>query len=145
MAGGFLDRTVDEVMRYAKGQIRHPTPPIGNDWDHLCQAFCRSAYDVDAWAPSAILAWGKIPRTQKHARGNPSAAPRGALLYFAGGKYGHVMIAAGIKTHDKAISNDYVRQGQINYCPRTIPRWGLRYLGWSNWTPFGELKVGKQP
>jgi hypothetical protein len=111
----------------------------------LCQSFCRQAYGVPAWAPSAISAWGKIPRNQKHVGGRPSAAPRGALLYYAIGKYGHVTIAAGIKTSDKCISNDYVARGDIDYAPRTLPRWGARYLGWSNWTPFGELRVGQQP
>lgn len=138
---GWLDRDVDEVMKWARDQIKHPT----QDWDHLCLSFCRQAYGVPAFAPSAIAAWGLIPRRQKHAGGKPSQAPRGAMLYFAGGKYGHVMLAAGKKTNDKAISNDYMRKGKIDYCPRTIPRWGLRYLGWSNWTPYGELKVDRQP
>jgi hypothetical protein len=52
-----------------------------------------------------------------------------------------VAIAAGIKTHDKCLSNDYVRQGKIDYAPRTFQRWGLKYLGWSAWTPYGELNV----
>lgn len=138
---GWLDRTVEEVIAFAKAEMRDPS----QSWAGLCQSFCRQAYDLPAWAPSAISAWGKIPRKQKRVGGKPSEAPRGALLYYAGGKYGHVAIAAGVTTSSTCFSNDYVETGEIDRAPRTFDRWGLRYLGWSNWTPFGELKVGKQP
>ena len=137
MAPKYLKRTVAEVMAFSRGQIVHPT----RSWRGMCQSHCRSAYGVPAWAPSAISAWNKIPRQHKHVGGSPSQAPRGALLYYSGGQFGHVAIAAGIKTHDKCLSNDYVRQGKIDYAPRTFPRWGLKYLGWSAWTPYGELNV----
>lgn len=132
----WLDRTVDEVMAFGRDEIKNPD----RSYNGLCQSFCRTAYGVPAWAPSAIAAWKRIPADAKH-RGAPSTAPRGALLYYAGGKYGHVAIAAGKKTHDKCLSNDYVRQGKIDYAPRTFDRWGLQYLGWSTWTPFGSLKL----
>ena len=134
----YLDRSVQDVMAWAKSQVKDPD----RGYKGLCQSFCRSAYGVPAWAPSAILAWEKIPAKHKHAGGSPSDAPRGSLLYYSGGKYGHVAIAAGRKTSDKCLSNDYVRrEGGIDYAPRTFPRWGIKYLGWSAWTPFGELDV----
>jgi hypothetical protein len=138
---GFLKRDVEEVIAFAKKEMRTPS----KSWKGLCQSFCRSAYGVPAWAPSAIIAWSKIPRAQKHVGGKPSDAPRGALLYYAIGKYGHVTIAAGKKTHNTCFSNDYVETGKIDRAPRSMERWGARYLGWSNWTPYGELRVGKQP
>jgi hypothetical protein len=141
MATKYLKRDVNDVMEWARGQRRDPS----HSWAMLCQSFCRQAYGVPAWAPSAISAWGRIPRNQKHVGGRPSAAPRGALLYYAIGKYGHVAIAAGIKTNNKCLSNDYVERGEIDYAPRSFERWGARYLGWSNWTPYGELRVSKQP
>lgn len=132
----YLDRNVQDVMSWARGQITDPD----KSYDGLCQQFCRMAYDVPAWAGSAIEAWGKIPRAYRIG-GKVDKAPRGALLYYAIGKHGHVAIAAGIKTHDKCISNDYVRQGKINYAPRTFARWGYpKYLGASFWTPWGELR-----
>lgn len=131
-----LDRTVQEVMAHSRRQIAHPD----QDWKGMCQSHVRQAYGVPAWAPSAIAAWRRIPSEFKH-RGNPKDAPRGAALYYEGGKYGHVAIAAGIKTNDKCLSNDYVRQGEIDYAPRDFKRWGLKYLGWSNWTPYGILSV----
>lgn len=131
-----LDRTVQEVMAHSRRQITEPD----QDWKGMCQSHVRQAYGVPAWAPSAIAAWRRIPLEFKH-RGNPSKAPRGAILYYEGGKYGHVAIAAGIHTNDKCLSNDYVRQGEIDYAPRDFKRWGLTYLGWSNWTPYGILSV----
>lgn len=137
----WLDRDVADVIDFAKDEMRDPS----RSWAGLCQSFCRSAYGVDAWAPSAIAAWGEISRRQKHVGGKTSQAPRGALLYYAGGRYGHVAIAAGVTTHNTCFSNDYVETGAIDRAPRSFERWGIRYLGWSNWTPFGELKVGRQP
>jgi hypothetical protein len=138
----YLHKTVAQVMEDAREQIAHPTgPKPGGMWTGRCQQFCRTMYGVPAWSGTAIGAWNRIPRQHKHYTA-PGTAPRGALLYFAGGSTGHVMIAAGVTTHNKAISTDYMETGHVDYCPRTIPRWGLRYVGWSAWTPFGELRVG---
>ena len=133
-----LERSVDEVLAWSKSQVVSPT----QSWEGLCQSHCRQAYGVAAWSPSAISAWRRIPPEFKH-RGKPQDAPRGAVLYYAGGKYGHAALAAGVKSETKCLSNDYVRQGKIDYAPRSFSRWGLQYLGWSNWTPFGVLDIGK--
>lgn len=132
-----LPRTVDEVIAWGRGQVTKPT----QSWSNRCQSFCRQAYNVPAWSPSAIGAWKQIPARQRQAGGVPSAAPRGALLYYSGGKFGHVAIAIGKATHDKCLSNDYYRPGKINEAPRTFPRWGLEYVGWSAWTPYGSLTL----
>jgi len=133
----YLSRGPSEVIAWSRNQIKHPA----HSWEGMCQSHCRSAYDVVAWSPSAIQAWEKIPDSFKHAGGSINAAPRGALLYYSGGKYGHVAIAIGKKTNDKCLSNDYVRQGMIDVAPRTFPRWGLKFVGWSLWTPYGVLKT----
>lgn len=132
-----LPRTVNDVIAWSRDQRDDPT----QDWSGLCQSHCRQAYGVRAWAASAIIAWRLIPDAHKHKGGSPEDAPRGALLYYEGGQYGHVAIATGIKTDDKCLSNDYVERGKIDYAPRSFARWGLRYVGWSAWTPFGSLKV----
>ena len=137
----YLKKTVQQVMADARREIDTPS----RNWKGMCQSFCRTMYGVPAWAPSASAAWAKIPRQHKHIGGTVSQAPRGAVLYFvnkSGKGAGHAMIAAGIKTRNKAISTDYMRQGKVDYVPRTIPNWGnLKYVGWSAWTPYGELKV----
>ena len=133
----YLNRTVDEVIAWSRAQMNKPT----QSFKGLCQQHCRSAYGVNAWSPSAIEAWKKIPASKKHAGGKPSEAPRGAILYYSGGQYGHVALAIGKRTNDKCLTNDYVQSGRIGVAPRTFPRWGLHYLGWSTWTPYGSLKV----
>ena len=133
----YLPRTVNDVIAWSRKERADPS----RDWSGMCQQHCRSAYDVPAWAKSAIEAWHKTPDSQKHKGGKPEDAPRGALLYYEGGKFGHVAIATGIKTDDKCLSNDYVERGKIDYAPRSFARWGLRYVGWSVYTPFGSLKV----
>jgi hypothetical protein len=137
----YLKKTVQQVMADARREIKAPS----RGWKGMCQSFCRSMYGVPAWAGSASAAWNLIPRQHKHVGGSPSQAPRGAVLYFvnkSGRGSGHAMLAAGIKTHNKAIGTDYMRNNRVDYCPRTIPNWGnLKYVGWSPWTPFGELNV----
>ena len=134
---GWLQRSVDEAVAWGWGQVKDPT----QDWTGLCQSFSRQCYGVPAWNGSAIGAWRKIPKAHKHVGGKPSDAPRGALIYFEGGKYGHVSIAIGKKTTNSCLSNDYVKRGAINRAPREFPRWGIRYVGWSAWTPFGTMKL----
>lgn len=137
MSHVYLPRTVGEVMRWARGQIEDPDM----DYSVLCQRFCRTAYGVPAWSVSARKAFDATPRQHKHTKGEPEDAPRGALLYYDIGTFGHVALAAGVHTDTRCISNDYIRRGKIDFAPRDLPRWGVRYLGWSAWTPFGELRV----
>lgn len=132
----YLARDVDDVIRWGRSEIDHPD----RSYQGLCQSFCRTAYGVGAWSDSAAHAWARIPHDKRHTAGGPAAAPRGALLYYAGGTYGHVAIAIGKRTHDKCLSNDYVRRGRIDVAPRSFSRWGVDFLGWSFWTPYGELR-----
>jgi hypothetical protein len=138
----YLDRTVDEVIEWSSNQITNPT----QNWYNLCQSHCRQAYGVPAWAGSAWEAWNKIPASEKTATSRPEKAPRGSLIYYKGGSYGHVTIAIGKTTDDKCLSNDYKRRGMIDKCStRDLPNWGLQVVGWSFWTPYGELKPDSAP
>jgi hypothetical protein len=146
----YLDRTVDEVIEWSSSQITEPT----QNWYNKCQSHCRQAYGVGVWgydpvtgSSSAWGAWKQIPASKKTETSDPYSAPRGALIYYRGGDYGHVVISIGKTTNDKCLSNDYVRRGMIDRAaPRTLPRWGLTVVGWSFWTPEGELKPdGPQP
>ena len=131
----YLDRSTDDAIRWSLRQHEHPS----QSWRGLCQSHVRQAYGVAAWAPSAIAAWQRIPSSKRHAGGSPMNAPRGAQLFYAGGQYGHVAIATGYENL-RCLSNDYVHTGRIDYAPRSFARWGLRYLGWSYWTPYGEMR-----
>lgn len=132
----YLSRSVDEAINWMERQHANPT----QSWANLCQSACRQAYGVAAWSPSAKEAWARIPRDKKQAGGHPEDAPRGALIYFDSGTYGHVALAIGKSTNDKCWSNDYVNHGKIDKAPRDFPRWGLHYAGWSYWTPYGEMR-----
>lgn len=127
--------SVKDVLDWGRAQIEEDAV----DWSGLCQSFCRQAYGVEPWATSAIHAWGAIPRAYKVTGRPVNLAPRGAILYYAGGNSGHAALAVGVATHDKCLSVDYQRQGRIDFAPRDFPRWGIRYLGYSFWTPYGEL------
>ena len=132
----YLTRNADDAIAWASKQIDDPS----QDWTLLCQSFCRQAYGVDAWAPSAAAAWAATPDAQRFEGDDPSLAPRGALLYYGGlGKYGHVALAVGRSTRDFCLSNDYARRGEIDRVGRDFDGWGADYLGWSMWTPFGLL------
>ena len=137
MAKKYLSRNVNEVITWSRNQVKDPT----QDWTGLCQSHCRQAYGVGAWAGSAIIAWRAIPAAQKHPGIKPSSAPRGSLLYYDIGQWGHVAIAIGKRTNGSCLSNDYVRRGMIDACSREFPRWGATYLGWSAWTPSGSLRL----
>ena len=131
-----MRNNVDAVIAWSRAEMHAPS----RDWSGMCQSHCRSAYGVPAWSDSALHAWGKIPPHFKHSGGDPADAPRGAILYYSGGKFGHAALAIG---HDgkNCLSNDYARRGKIGLAPRTFPRWNLHYLGWSSWTPSGVLHV----
>lgn len=134
----YLNRSVDRVIEWGLNQIDNPS----QDWFQKCQSFCRQSYGVQAWAGSAWEAWQRIPSSEKVVTSNPFRAPRGALIYYRGGQYGHVVVASGKSTNDKCLSNDYVRRGRIDKAaPRDLPRWGLTVVGWSAWTPFGSLNL----
>lgn len=133
----YLSRSVDDVIAWSKKQISTPS----QDWYNLCQSHCRQAYGVPAWAGSAWEAWNTIPSSKKVATSNPAKAPRGSLIYYKGGSYGHVTIAIGKSTTTNVLSNDYKRKGKIDECStRDLPRWGLQVVGYSFWTPHGELR-----
>ena len=132
-------RSVDEAIAWGRNQVDHPT----QSWSILCQSFVRNCYGVGAWAPSAYDAWLKIP--DKHKNTGPiTEAPRGAAIYFKRNRAGqerpgHVVIA----TKSKCLSNDIYRHGKIDVAPRGVfeTAWNMKYLGWSLWTPAGELHL----
>lgn len=101
----------------------------------------RTAYRIPPVAISAAEFTKKVRAAGHLHTGRVESAPRGAILLYAGGKYGHATLAIGKKTHDKMLGTDYVRQGFIDVCPRKLPRWGLRYVGWTDWTPYGFIRL----
>lgn len=132
----YLKTTVTEAIANMREQSAHPT----QSWKGLCISSVRTAYRIPPVADSAIHFANSVPKEHRH-YGKVTSAPRGAILLYAGGNYGHATLAIGRKTHDKMLGVDYVRQGKIDVCPRTLPRWGLKYLFWTDWTPYGFIKL----
>ena len=88
----YLDQTVDEAIAFLRREMEHPS----QSWYNLCQSLQRHAYDVDAWAPSALDAWYRIPLAHRHTGSSTRECPRGGLMYFGGTRFGHVMMAIEI-------------------------------------------------
>jgi hypothetical protein len=131
-------RTIDEAIEWGRGQVSSPS----QSWQGKCQTFVRSCDGVGAWALTAYDAWLRIPAAHRSDAGSVHDAPRGAALYFrhASGdpRPGHVVLA----TKSNCLSNDIYRKGMIDCAPRDIfaSHWGMTYLGWSLWTPSGEVR-----
>ena len=107
-------------------------------WAGQCQRNARTAYNLPAWATSALIA---ATMTEHHRAMHTvkrwEDIPRGAFIYFDYQPFGHVMVAG---LHH-AFSNDYYVRGAISVVPRDIPAWRGRQhiIGWSFWTPFGSV------
>ena len=130
-------RSVDEAIAYGQSQIDAPT----QSWSGLCQSFVRHAYGVPAWGLTAYDAWLRIPEGHRHA-GPIGDAPRGSAIYFkrnhvGAERPGHVVLA----TRTGCMSNDITRPGMIDRSSRDVfaARWNMVYLGWSLWTPWGDM------
>lgn len=112
-------------------------------WRVLCLKFCRTMYGLPVVAPSAKIYGDMVPPQYRHA-GRPEDAPRGALLLYDLGEFGHIAIAIGKKTRDKCLSNDYISTGRIDPAPRSFVRWGVRFRFWTEWTPYGLIDLHTQ-
>jgi hypothetical protein len=130
-------RSYAQAEAYAEAQSTHPTPPPGySSWAGLCQGFTRACLGVEGWAGSAKAAWDAIPAKNRHT-GVPRA---GSAVYWDNPRgnpdYGHATFAA---EHGYIWSTDILRVGFPDKVPWTTitQRWGLPYLGWIDWTPYG--------
>lgn len=126
-------RTIPQAVEWAKGMDGKPAPGGPGH----CQELVRIAYQLNPWATSAKLAWGRIPHDQIHTGKDWHAIPAGAMVYFPTlSDYGHVVLALGA---GKCLSNDYKARGFCTIAPVDLPNWhGEQYWGgWSFWTPFG--------
>lgn len=115
-------KSVEEAIAWGRKQVKHRS----QNWDHLCLAFVTQAYGWSGGAPSAISKWNSTKSSLKHKDSNP---PRGALVYWKTGSYGHVALSLG---NGKVLSNDFKRAGQIDEVSLDAisKKWG-GYLGWT--------------
>lgn len=93
-----------------------------------CLRWVRSQWAVEALFGSAIEAW----HGARHQHPGDRHPPPGAPLFYAGGQYGHIVIAdwadhEGMRSTD-CRSSGWVNDEDIGWVERT---WGYSYLGWT--------------
>lgn len=95
-----------------------------------CLQYVRTWLEIGSRDPSAIAAWSNAGGKHQGDRRPPLGAP----CFYAGGRYGHIVIAGGDVNGQKMIrSTDVSSSGRVSsvdigWCERN---WGYRYLGWT--------------
>lgn len=114
-------RTYLQATSNAAAQVRQAS----QDWTGWCLKFCRIMYGVAAKWPDAITAWNQAK--YKHTTGVP---PKGALVFWAVGKFGHIAISDG---GGYVYSTDIKRRGKVDRVPITYvtSHWNATYRGWT--------------
>ena len=133
-------RSYSAAVAWIRSQVTSPT----QSWHNLCQSLARQAAGADGWAPSALDAWNSIPSAHRHTSWPP---PCGSIAYWGDREPGHATFVGDINGQPVFFSNDFKRDTKVDYTPVTDslshPFWGLRYLGWIDWTPSGALDIQK--
>jgi hypothetical protein len=108
-----------------------------------CLKVCREAWKIPARYPSAIIAWNNTPKKHKHK--DFRLAPIGAVHYYRGGKYGHIVIQSELK--NRVWGTDLPISDKIGLHHRRLPinRWKYTYLGWASWLNGHELPLKDMP
>ena len=122
---------------HAKHTSRCPVPSHdtishnGVAWQGHCAHSVACAYGRVSSGWNAVDGWFKTPEKYRHSGKKAKVAPRGALVFWAGGSqgYGHVAIANG---RGRVWGVDLPDNGRIGLVPtdEVARRWGLRFLGW---------------
>lgn len=117
-------RDTRDAIVWARSQITSRS----QDWTGWCQKFVRSSFGVGGGFASAIAQWegARYP----HWTTDPNSAPRGAPVFWAGGKFGHVALSLG---DGRCISTDAKRRGwpDIVTIDSISRNWGYEFLGWT--------------
>lgn len=105
------------------------------------QAMCLRYVRAEAWQigglyGSAIDAWYGA----RHRHPGDRNPPLGAPMFYAGGRYGHIVINTGAWMR----STDCYLTGQVSEAPIDWPvtHWGQTYLGWTEDLNGVELPLG---
>jgi hypothetical protein len=132
-----MRKNVSEVIAWLDHQVKHPT----QNWQHMCMSSARQAWGQAPWAPSARLAYARVPKNRLH-RSLPKDVPAGAVCFgLLNTTYGHAWISAG---NGMGYSVDYKRRGQIDKVPVNLPGWTKDpKVTWTDWSPFGDLPIHK--
>lgn len=108
-----------------------------------CHMTCQNAWGLPVKYASAIDAWNHIPKQHRHT--DPTKAAIGAVHFYEGGNYGHVVIQSdkkGIVIGTDAPVTDYVGEVPVMWF---VQHWGKKYLGWSDYYNDTNLQLGTMP
>lgn len=109
----------------------------------LCLKTCREAYGIPARFPSAIVSWNRTPNKYKNKDWRKS--PVGALHYYEGGRFGHIVIQSDERNRVWGTDLPLVDRIGLHHRRMPINRWKYKYLGWTNWLNGQELKLSRMP
>lgn len=109
----------------------------------MCLKTCREAYRIGPRYPSAIVAWRHTPKKRK--RKDFRTAPVGALHFYEGGRYGHVVIQSD--TRRLVWGTDLPVGDRVGLHHRSLPitRWGYKYLGWTDFLNGVVVELKDKP
>lgn len=133
-------RSYSAAKAYAQYQHANPSQYVRDG--NKCQMFARQCVGASAWANSAIKAWHAIPEVHRH-----HGVPRpGSLAYYDKpyvsdrNEFGHVVF---VIERGQVWSTDALRYGRVDIVPYNwfSAHWGMRYLGWIDWTPSGRINL----
>jgi peptidoglycan hydrolase-like protein with peptidoglycan-binding domain len=129
-------KTYEQALAYAERQRTNPT----QDWTRLCQKFARSCVGAAPFGTTALSAWYNTPAKHRHT----SEPKPGSIAYFddprIAGEAGH---AVWVPKTGMCYSNDILQRGKIDLVrlERITDDWGMRRLGWIDWTPSGPIDI----
>lgn len=134
-------RSVKDALTWARGKQG------SKEWDGLCLAFTRQAYDLSARFPSAEAARQHFEAAAMLQTSRWDQAPEGSWLFFryeGQGNAGHVGISAGGDNIVDAFlrAPDGVQQRSFSSGPYA-PWYRERFLGWVN--PDDAVRLWTKP
>lgn len=109
----------------------------------LCLKTCREAFLIPARYPSAIISWNRTPNKYKNK--DYKKAGVGALHYYEGGKYGHIVIQSEIKNKVWGTDLKITDKVGLHHWRLPVAKWKYKYLGWSYYLNGKEVKIGNLP
>lgn len=124
-------KNANKAVAFLRNQHKKGTHtcPHGWVWNNHCAHTVACAYGKTASGWNAYQGWEMTLNKHHHSGRNMNNPPRGALLFFKGGTYGHVCLSNGRK---RAWTNDAPTVGKVGLVPVSYftNNWGMQYVGW---------------
>ena len=131
--------TPQQAVAFAQSSVSHQYENVHNLCDHT------TAFDygyLGSGEYSAASHGLSTPKSMRHAIGDGKNIPAGALVFYTGGTYGHVVLSAG---NGLVYSNDILRDGHVDLVNINLfkTRWGMTFNFWT--PPYFPNGFGHNP